>query len=274
MKKNVYMVRRKTGEKITFNVNENDEFLIGKSSRADFQIRGNDKISRVHLRLKLHNDSCEIEDMDSLNHTYVDGKKVEKTSLVRDGQTIQMADENFDFFMEMFEEEGDEVTVAESLDELYMDLGKLCYESRKKVKGISPEMDFLCSRITVVRKTRGEGRMYSAKRKDTGEEASGGEMPKPERPQSKQEKEKPERSQQKQEKPQSGAKESKKPELKLEPDRAPKPSLPKAEPAEPKQQQLRAVPQPKQPRFCSNCGRPIRPGALFCRECGTPADAD
>jgi pSer/pThr/pTyr-binding forkhead associated (FHA) protein len=54
---------------------------VGRSARADFVLDAS-LVSRLHCRLTVHGDgTLEVQDLDSTNGTFVNGKKVERTSL-------------------------------------------------------------------------------------------------------------------------------------------------------------------------------------------------
>jgi hypothetical protein len=50
--------------------------LIGRSNRADFIIN-DESVSRNHARFLFHENSIQVEDLDSMNGTWVDGEKLE-----------------------------------------------------------------------------------------------------------------------------------------------------------------------------------------------------
>lgn len=76
------------------------ECFIGKKSRSvDLCIMGNPAISRIHCVIRRTEEGFSIEDLDSSNYTYVDGKRV-KPGIREDlpGKCrIQLADEEFMF---------------------------------------------------------------------------------------------------------------------------------------------------------------------------------
>ena len=92
-----YMIRISTNERINI---ERDGFVIGKSSKADYRIHGNDAISREHIRINM--DGCRflLEDLDSLNKTYVNGEEIHAPVEMENGQIFKMADEEFCFYIE------------------------------------------------------------------------------------------------------------------------------------------------------------------------------
>ena len=93
------LIRLKTNEKAVVN---KPTFKMGKEqSYVDFAILGNSAISRSHATIYMNNGEFQIEDTNSTNHTYVDGKMI--PSNVRTpmpiGCKIRLADEEFEFKM-------------------------------------------------------------------------------------------------------------------------------------------------------------------------------
>ena len=86
-----------TNERINI---EEDNFVIGKSANADYRIHGNDAISRAHIRINTEEECFTLEDLDSLNKTYIDGEEIHEPVRMEDGQMFQMADEEFCFYIE------------------------------------------------------------------------------------------------------------------------------------------------------------------------------
>lgn len=99
----VVLLRRKTGEEIKI---DDSEFYIGRSEDADYCISDNTWISGKHIKLVNTGMKCYIEDLGSLNFTYVNGErllsKVEEKSKqgalkeLNDGDELRLADEFFD----------------------------------------------------------------------------------------------------------------------------------------------------------------------------------
>ena len=72
---------------LTFRITKGSVRTIGRAPRADF-ILDAALVSRVHCRLTARPDGLlEIEDLESTNGTFVNGKKVERAEL-RDGDEI------------------------------------------------------------------------------------------------------------------------------------------------------------------------------------------
>lgn len=92
-----YLVRSNTNERIDINA---DHFVIGKSSTTDYQIQGNNAISRVHISIIKTETGYEMEDLDSSNHTYIDGQEITEPVLLEEGQVFKMADEEFSFHID------------------------------------------------------------------------------------------------------------------------------------------------------------------------------
>ncbi len=92
-----HLVRLKTGERVSIN---KPVFRIGKEkSYVDYFIADNTAISRSHANIHTDNGEYFIEDTNSTNHTYVNGKLINsnvKTKLAS-GDKIRLANEDFTF---------------------------------------------------------------------------------------------------------------------------------------------------------------------------------
>lgn len=97
MMPNPCLTRVKTGEKISIN---KPVFRIGKEkSYVDYFIADNTAISRSHANVHTENGEYFIEDTNSTNHTYVNGKLINsnvKTKLTN-GDKVRLANEDFTF---------------------------------------------------------------------------------------------------------------------------------------------------------------------------------
>jgi pSer/pThr/pTyr-binding forkhead associated (FHA) protein len=92
-----YLVRKSTGEKIIVNRNI---FKMGKEKEyVDYCINDNATISRSHADILRKSDGYYIKDLGSLNHTFVNGVKLEKdeTQKLEDGCLVQLANEVFEW---------------------------------------------------------------------------------------------------------------------------------------------------------------------------------
>ncbi len=96
-KEHAYFVRTNTNERIDF---KEVPFIIGKSPKADYQIQGNQAISRFHIRISKTQDGYQMEDLDSSNHTYVQEQQVTEPVVLQENQAIKLADEEFIFHIE------------------------------------------------------------------------------------------------------------------------------------------------------------------------------
>lgn len=78
---------------------EDKGVLIGRSvKKVDYLIRNNSSIGRVHCNVYINNDGhLMIHDFDSLNGTFVNGKKINSSNDVRlvEGDVFVLADEEF-----------------------------------------------------------------------------------------------------------------------------------------------------------------------------------
>lgn len=91
------LIREKTGEKKYIS---DGSITVGKSINADYQIDGNNAISRKHARVLAKNGSFYIEDLGSRNHTYVSGELINEIKELFNGVSIRLANEEFVFAIE------------------------------------------------------------------------------------------------------------------------------------------------------------------------------
>lgn len=92
-----YFVRRSTGEKIVI---DKDIFRLGKDAACvDYVVDNNPTISRNHADIERKEDGFYVRDKGSLNHTFVDGKKIAPKEAVKltSGSLLQLSDEVFEF---------------------------------------------------------------------------------------------------------------------------------------------------------------------------------
>ena len=88
----ITLYREKTGEKIVISV---ESEVLGKGSQASCRIDGNPAISRAHVNIFRMGNRVFVEDMNSINHTFVNGVQITTPVEVSDGARIQLADELF-----------------------------------------------------------------------------------------------------------------------------------------------------------------------------------
>lgn len=94
-----YIIRKRTGEKILINRNI---FKLGKdASYVDYCIQNNPTVSRNHADIIRKSDGFYLVDKGSLNHTFVNGKKLETNECRKlvSGCLMQLADEVFEFYL-------------------------------------------------------------------------------------------------------------------------------------------------------------------------------
>ena len=94
---NPALTRVKTGERISIN---KPVFRIGKEkSYVDYFIGDNTAISRSHANIHTDNGEYYIEDTNSTNHTYVNGKLISSNVKVKlvSGDKVRLANEDFTF---------------------------------------------------------------------------------------------------------------------------------------------------------------------------------
>lgn len=92
-----YLIRLKSDQKIPL---DKDVYKIGKEqSFVDYWIADNAAVSRCHANIICKNGAFYIVDMNSKNHTYVNGSMItsNQETLLNQGDLICMADENFEF---------------------------------------------------------------------------------------------------------------------------------------------------------------------------------
>lgn len=96
----VYLLRKRTGEKIVI---DKDVFKLGKDAACvDYVVDDNPTISRNHADIICKKGVYYVKDKGSLNHTFVDGKKLEaqKPAKLESGSLLQLADEVFEWKQE------------------------------------------------------------------------------------------------------------------------------------------------------------------------------
>lgn len=92
-----YLLRKDTGERILINT---QPFLIGKEQRkVNYCIRDNTSVSRCHAKISKQGWQYYIEDQNSTNGTYVEGKALHpyQETVLSDNVTIRLSDEVFEF---------------------------------------------------------------------------------------------------------------------------------------------------------------------------------
>ena len=92
-----YLVRKRTGERIAIN---RTLFKLGKdASYVDYCIKDNPAVSRNHADILRKTDGYYLVDKGSLNHTFVNGKKLalDEYRKLEDGCLVQLANEVFEF---------------------------------------------------------------------------------------------------------------------------------------------------------------------------------
>lgn len=95
-----YLIREKTGEKITIN---KPSFRLGKERQyCDYFVSDNSAVSRSHADIIERNGRYFVMDRNSTNRTYVDGKVIRPEQEVElfHGTALRLANENFTFYQE------------------------------------------------------------------------------------------------------------------------------------------------------------------------------
>lgn len=94
-----FIKRKATGEIVELS---KDEFIIGKSSEADYVIRDNPTISRKHVKITKKGGEYWIEDLNSANHSYLDGKQLTEPKKLLDEMQIKLSNkEVFEFIVKL-----------------------------------------------------------------------------------------------------------------------------------------------------------------------------
>lgn len=90
------LTRRGTGEKIQL---QGDDFSVGKSQFASYQVKNTKTVSRIHARFYCSSDECWISDNDSTNKTFVNERQLvpRVKEKLTDGAVVRMSDEYFTF---------------------------------------------------------------------------------------------------------------------------------------------------------------------------------
>ncbi len=98
-KKHARMLQIRTRQ--TFMINKAD-FIIGKSEEAaDYAVKDNSVISRQHASIKWNKDNYYIYDLNSVNGTFVNGKKIDGTGTKLSAHDkVVLANETFEFIEE------------------------------------------------------------------------------------------------------------------------------------------------------------------------------
>lgn len=89
--------RVKTGEIMWMT---GDELYFGQGDSVDFRILDNQTISRIHARIVRQGSDYYLEDLNSLNHTFVDGVQIKEPELLKSESEFTLADEEFLFVEE------------------------------------------------------------------------------------------------------------------------------------------------------------------------------
>ena len=91
------IIRKRTGEKVVIN---RSLFKMGKdASYVDYCIKDNPAVSRNHADIVQKPDGFYLVDKGSLNHTFINGRKLEPGEYwkLEDGCLMQLADDVFEF---------------------------------------------------------------------------------------------------------------------------------------------------------------------------------
>ena len=90
-----FITRLKTGEDVEIT---KDSFVIGKSSEADYVVSGNPTVSRKHARIVKEENGYMLEDLNSSNHIFLEGKRMTAPVRLTDKTRFRLSeDEEFEF---------------------------------------------------------------------------------------------------------------------------------------------------------------------------------
>lgn len=93
-----YVKRLKTGETVEI---LKSPFVIGKSSASDYTVRGNATVSRSHARISRTQEGWFLEDLQSLNHTFAEGRQIDGPVRLVNETVFKLSDEEFQFLVEV-----------------------------------------------------------------------------------------------------------------------------------------------------------------------------
>ena len=91
------LIRSKTGEEIEIT---QTLFVLGRGSESvNYQVHGNPSVGRKHAKILFLEGKFYIEDLDSKNHTYINGMKINSGHPVemKNGDRICLSNEEFEF---------------------------------------------------------------------------------------------------------------------------------------------------------------------------------
>lgn len=94
----VFVKRLKTGETKEFT---GDEMVLGKGADCEWQIEGNPTVSRHHARIRKTPEGYLLEDMQSLNHTFLGEEQVTGAVRLIKESRFTLSDETFEFIIEI-----------------------------------------------------------------------------------------------------------------------------------------------------------------------------
>ena len=97
-----------TGKMAGQSLGVDKETLIGRSSESDIRLT-NVEVSRRHCKIT-PNDELVIEDLGSLNGTYVNAEKIKEPKALKDGDVITVCDTRFVVVHEMHTTPNPEIT--------------------------------------------------------------------------------------------------------------------------------------------------------------------
>ncbi len=94
-KPSIKLVRGKTVENIVY-LNKDGEYLIGRAPKCPIRVI-DPSVSRQHARLFVEGTTVWIEDLGSVNGTFVNGKRIEEKVQLKDGDVVQVGQRSVRF---------------------------------------------------------------------------------------------------------------------------------------------------------------------------------
>ena len=73
------------------------EFRVGRHSECNLVLHDDGQVSRRHVRIRRIEDDCVIEDNESINGTFVNGRKIEQPYSLQPGDRIKIGSREFTY---------------------------------------------------------------------------------------------------------------------------------------------------------------------------------
>ena len=79
---------------------EGQQLIFGRNKRCEVRLEGESKASRLHCRVWVEGGMVWVEDLGSRNGTFLNGKKIQQTEKLSDGDEIRIGEYVFEFKVE------------------------------------------------------------------------------------------------------------------------------------------------------------------------------